>query len=154
MTTSEWSTARHRTAITRVALSVPVRQALADGVLTRDRIVLDYGAGRGLDVRRLAGMGFNATGWDPYFDHGTSRVEPSSVVMLLYVLNVIERASERATTLKAAWDLTKGTLVVSARLTWDARRITGEDLEDGVLTSRGTSSICIRRRNSGRSFKR
>ena len=83
-------------------------------------------------------MGFDATAWDPYFDHGTSRVEPSSVVMLLYVLNVIERASERATTLKAAWDLTRGTLVVSARLTWDARRVTGEDLEDGVLTSRGT----------------
>lgn len=134
----EWRSARQRTAISRAALSLPARQALADGVLARGRPILDYGAGRGLDVRRLTGMGFQALAWDPYFDHGTMRVEPSSVVMLLYVLNVIERASERATTLKAAWDLTKGTLVVSARLTWDARRVTGEDLEDGVLTSRGT----------------
>jgi DNA phosphorothioation-associated putative methyltransferase len=117
---------------------VPARQALSDGVLIRDRPVLDYGAGRGLDVRRLNSMGFGATAWDPYFDHGSDRVSPSPVVLLLYVLNVIERSGERVSTLRAAWDLTTSTLVVSARLTWDARRVSGEQYEDGVVTSRGT----------------
>lgn len=136
--THTWTSSRHRTAISRTGLSAPTRQALQDGVLALSRPVLDYGAGRGQDVQRLRLMGFTATAWDPYFDHGTDRVTPADTVLLSYVLNVIEDPSERDSTLRAAWDLTEGTLMVSARLVWDARRVSGEELADGVVTSRGT----------------
>lgn len=89
-------------------------------------------------MQRLRLMGFTATAWDPYFDHGTDRVTPADTVLLSYVLNVIEDPSERERTLRAAWNLTRGTLMVSARLVWDARRVFGEEVADGVVTSRGT----------------
>lgn len=133
-----WDSQRHRTAITRAALSVPARQAVTDGVLVLEQSVLDYGAGRGLDVKRLKTMGYAARSWDPYFDNATEALNPADVVLLLYVLNVIEDPVERRTTLRNAWSLAERVLVVSGRLTWDARRVSGEDLADGVLTSRGT----------------
>jgi DNA phosphorothioation-associated putative methyltransferase len=40
--------------------------------------------------------------------------------------------------LRAAWSLTRSLLVVSGRLTWDARGLTGRPLGDGLLTRTGT----------------
>lgn len=133
----EWGSSRHRTAISRAALSMPARQALLDGLLARDKQVLDYGAGRGLDVQRLQSIGFEARGWDPHFAPD-SEVFEADTVLLLYVLNVIEDPAERSTVLAHAWGLTRSSLVISARLKWDSRRVSGDDLSDGVLSARGT----------------
>jgi len=82
-------------------------------------------------------MGRNVQGWDPYFSPHTVATA-SSVVLLTYVLNVIDSPHERIETLESAWGLAEKVMVVSARLTWDARRVQGNDLDDGFLTSRGT----------------
>lgn len=58
--------------------------------------------------------------------------------MRRYVLNVIERATERAETLRVAWSLARQVLVVAARLEHEARDLRGLQYEDGILTYRGT----------------
>ena len=125
---------RHRTAITRNALSYPARQALVDQVV--EGTVLDYGSGRGGDSARLTEMGLDVTAWDPHFNPGTP--EPADTVLMTYVVNVIEDPSERERTVASAWALAAHCLVVAARLVWDRRRVRGEQLSDGVVTSRKT----------------
>lgn len=89
MTQQLWSSQRHQTAIGRVGLSLPARRAVGDLQLEPDTGVLDYGCGRGGDVRALQHLGLDAAGWDPvHFPDG--RREPAEVVLLTYVLNVIE----------------------------------------------------------------
>jgi DNA phosphorothioation-associated putative methyltransferase len=133
MTTIE----RHRTAIERAALSRPVSLALADGLLAPGMTVFDYGCGRGGDLQRLAELGFACAGWDPVY-RPESPLQPADAVNLGYVLNVIDRADERAQTLRAAWNLARSLLIVAARLDHEAREVRGLRYEDGVLTRRGT----------------
>ncbi|MFD6294187.1 DNA phosphorothioation-associated putative methyltransferase [Streptomyces sp. NPDC060235] len=132
-----WGSDRRRTAIGRVALSVPARQALADRQLIPERTILDYGCGRGGDVAALERLECQVAGWDPYYRSDT-RLEASDVVLLTYVLNVIEDPAERRRTLLQAWDLTSTLLVVSARLIWERTKLRGEEFGDGILTSRRT----------------
>ncbi|MFF9567601.1 DNA phosphorothioation-associated putative methyltransferase [Streptomyces sp. NPDC014685] len=132
-----WSSDRRLTAISRASLSVPARQALIDKQIATDRTILDYGCGRGGDVRALRQLKCNAAGWDPFYQADT-RLEPADVVLLTYVLNVIEDPHERRKTLKEAWELTNTVLVASARLTWERSKVKGEAFGDGLLTSRRT----------------
>jgi DNA phosphorothioation-associated putative methyltransferase len=99
--------------------------------------VLDYGCGRGGDVRALQQLDCQAVGWDPFYQADT-RLEPADVVLLTYVLNVIEDLEERRKTLKEAWDLAGTVLIASARLTWEKSKVRGETFGDGLLTSRRT----------------
>ena len=133
----EWGSARHRTAIGRGDLSMPVRQALGDQIFGSLSSILDYGCGRGQDVARLSQMGMDARGWDPFFAPETSLAE-SEVVFLNYVLNVIEDASERRDTLDKAWKLSSRVLVVSTRLKWELNSAKGTESGDGIVTSRNT----------------
>lgn len=57
---------RHRTALSRNHLSAPVQALLRHGFLNASRF-LDYGCGRGDDVRALLALGVPASGWDPHF---------------------------------------------------------------------------------------
>ncbi|MEU0214662.1 DNA phosphorothioation-associated putative methyltransferase [Streptomyces sp. NPDC006265] len=132
-----WKSDRRLTAIGRAALSVPARQALADGQLSSDRSVLDYGCGRGDDVRALSRLDCRVTGWDPYY-RCEAQPTASDVVLLTYVLNVIEDPAERRRTLRQAWDLARAVLIVSARLTWEKSKVRGQEFGDGLLTSRQT----------------
>lgn len=129
---------RHKTAMSRQELSRPMRLALADGIIDPDDTILDYGCGLGGDVRRLRGLGYSATGWDPVHAAAT-RMSASNVVNLGYVVNVIEDPVERAAALRAAWSLTEDVLVVSGRLTDERSQLrTAQDHADGVLTSLNT----------------
>src|SRR5689334_3601074 len=101
---------RHRTALTRTALSKPIRQALIDGVITPETTVFDYGCGRGSDVRRLCAEGNSATGWDPQHAADTPLTQ-AQIVNLGYVVNVIERAAERREALVRAWSLAERVLI-------------------------------------------
>jgi DNA phosphorothioation-associated putative methyltransferase len=99
--------------------------------------VLDYGCGRGGDVRALQHLGLDVTGWDPvHFPEGQRR--PADVVLLTYVLNVIEDPADRRRTLLRAWELASSVLVVSARLRWERNQIKGIEHGDGILTQRRT----------------
>ncbi|WP_424644612.1 DNA phosphorothioation-associated putative methyltransferase [Embleya sp. AB8] len=132
-----WGSDRRLTAIGRTALSVPARQALADRQITPDTSVLDYGCGRGGDLRTLRGMEIAADGWDPHY-RPDAPLAPADVVLLTYVLNIIEDPTERRETLRRAWDLASTVLIASARLTWDRSRVNGDEYTDGILTGRGT----------------
>lgn len=129
--------ARHKTAMTRTSLSRPLATALADNLIAPASSVFDYGCGRGDDVRNLRALGYQADGWDPTHQPDRERRE-ADIVNLGYVINVIERRDERSEALRLAWSLARDLLVVSARLTWDARDLAGRPLGDGLLTRTGT----------------
>jgi DNA phosphorothioation-associated putative methyltransferase len=129
--------ARHRTAMSRTALSRPLATAVTDQLLNSDMSVFDYGCGRGDDVRNLTTLGYSATGWDPNHRPQSERQE-ADVVNLGYVVNVIEDPDERTQVLKSAWALARQVLIVSARLVWDARDLSGRSLGDGLVTRTGT----------------
>ncbi|MFB4285065.1 DNA phosphorothioation-associated putative methyltransferase [Nonomuraea sp. MTCD27] len=128
---------RRLTAITRDALSVPARQAVLDKQILPGSSVLDYGCGRGGDVRALRRMGCEAVGWDPFYQPDV-RLQPTAIVLLTYVVNVIEDPAERRRTLAHAWELAGTVLIVSARLTWERSKVQGEEFSDGLLTRRKT----------------
>lgn len=129
--------ARHRTAMSRTALSRPLTIAVTDQLLTNGMSVFDYGCGHGDDVRNLLLLGYSAEGWDPNHHPGTER-RAADVVNLGYVVNVIEDPGERAQVLKSAWTLAHQLLIVSARLVWDARDLAGRPFADGLVTRTGT----------------
>lgn len=126
--------ARHRTAISRSRLSSPMRALAQWGFLDGSPTVLDYGCGRGDDVRTLRAAGVRATGWDPHFVPEAPR-EPAEVVNLGFVLNVIEDSEDRAEALRAAYRLAKRVLAVAVM---PAGKGAGTDYGDGVLTTRRT----------------
>ncbi|MCC2591826.1 DNA phosphorothioation-associated putative methyltransferase [Tessaracoccus sp. OS52] len=129
--------ARHKTALTRSALSRPIAVAITDGLVPNGATIFDYGCGRGDDLRHLRSLGYACEGWDPAHRPETER-KPAEIVNLGYVLNVIEKPEERAETLRSAWSLARELLVVSARMTWDARDLAGRPMGDGLLTRKGT----------------
>lgn len=129
--------ARHKTAMTRSALSRPIATAAADELLDQSKSIFDYGCGRGDDLRHLASLGYTIDGWDPTHRPRAVRRE-ADVVNLGYVVNVIERTDERVETLRSAWALARELLIVSSRLTWDARNLVGRPVGDGVMTKTGT----------------
>jgi len=135
---SSWVTHRHKTALHRKEISKPVRIALQDGLLSVHTSLMDYGCGRGEDVRQLRELGIQAHGWDPVFHpHGEIRV--SDIVNLGYVVNVIESARERDEVLKTAWSLAQNLLIVSARSNLeDPPEETARQYSDGVITRLGT----------------
>lgn len=134
---AEWGSARHRTAIGRGDLSLPVRQTLRDEIVNTHSSVLDYGCGRGQDTTRLRQMGISADGWDPFFAPHTPLTEHDAV-MLTYVLNVIEDVTERRETLSRAWQLARNVLIVSSRLKWELSSVGGADSGDGIVSRRNT----------------
>ncbi len=124
------------TALGRAGLSLPARLAVAEGIVA-DRTVLDYGCGRGGDMRRLQAAGVDARGWDPHY-RPVPPPEPADVVLCSYVLNVIADVEERAATVRRAFELARRTLVVAVRGTHEARHLVGDEHADGKLTRRGT----------------
>lgn len=128
---------RHRTAIRRNDLSKPIRTAIEDQLISERTTVLDYGCGRGDDVRNLGTLGVKVVGWDPEFQRN-SVISPSDIVNLGYVVNVIEDPEERAEVLKSAWNCTRQTLVVSARVNGDPESAGQKRFGDGCLTRLGT----------------
>lgn len=129
--------ARHKTALVRHELSRPIRLAINDTLINSKTQVLDYGCGRGDDVRYLSANGIHCTGWDPKYNPEVE-LAPADVVNLGYVINVIEDPSERAKTIQKAWTLTRQLLIVSARLTLEAKNTNYAVYEDGCLTRRAT----------------
>ena len=107
--------ARHKTAIRRHDLSLPVKCLLRDGLINTNTTVFDYGCGHGENVELLNGKAISCSGWDPAFCPDTPLVR-SDIVNLGYVINVIEDISERGRALQRAWSL--AVFAISASRSW------------------------------------
>lgn len=129
--------ARHKTAIARQRLSVPMQELVRAGLVIEGRTVFDYGCGRGDDIAALAGAGINAIGWDPHWRPHAERI-PSDVVNLGFVLNVIENPTERADTARKAFALAKICMGVGVMLVGKGNTAGLQRLGDGYLSTRGT----------------
>lgn len=115
----------------RAKLSKPIECALNQGILHKSQTHLDYGCGKGDDVRRLRVMGINSIGYDPYWFPGTP-LKPADVVTLNYVLNVIEDMTERSQTLIKAFELAISTLIVAVPY-WQNQR-NQRQFKDGFIS--------------------
>lgn len=131
---------RHKAALKRDRLSLPMAATVAAGILLPQHKHLDYGCGRGDDVCELQSMSFHSRGYDPYYFPNTVR-RPADVVTLLYVLSTIEIPSLRCEVLVSAYRLTRQTLVVSA-ITGRSANHAGTPYNDGVITKWSTFEKC------------
>lgn len=128
---------RHRTAIDRNKLSSPMQALARHNYLNGDYSILDYGCGKGDDVRELEAHGLDVTGWDPvhrpdeYYDN-------KDIVNLGFVLNVIEDRKERYETLLRAWEYTNKVLSVAVMVAGESVISQFSPYKDGVITSRNT----------------
>ncbi len=129
---------RHKTAISRAALSAPMYLLFTGGLIRPNNTVLDYGCGQGDDVRALKDNGYNALGWDPHFQPSLSSLKHSHITNLGFVLNVIEDPEERAEALRRSFSLTEACLAVSAMLYGKSDLSSARPYRDGYLTSRNT----------------
>jgi len=128
---------RHRTALSRVGLSMPVRTLLDTGVLRSSDSFFDYGCGLGDDVAGLEALGYRASGRDPYFASTEPKIT-ADVVNLGFVLNVIEDPAERVEVLVDAWKHTKRVLAVSTLVAGRENYSQADAFEDGLVTIRNT----------------
>ncbi len=128
---------RHRTALSRDALSSPMKSLAKHGFLDGDYSIFDYGCGRGDDLRELEAHGLLASGWDPNWRADGVKVD-ADLVNLGYVINVIEDLEERVDALIGAWKLTNKLLVVSAMIAGEEHIKKFKRYKDGVITARQT----------------
>ena len=128
---------RHKAALKRSELSRPVRIALEADVFKKGTSFFDYGCGYGEDVKSIEELGFDSSGWDPFY-RPNAEIKPADVVNLGYIINVIEDLAERRQTLIDAWELTQRVLIVSAQVLVDDRRRGLIAYGDGVVTNRNT----------------
>jgi DNA phosphorothioation-associated putative methyltransferase len=128
---------RYKTAIDRNQLSQPVNILARHNYLNGEYSFLDYGCGKGDDLRELEAHGIDATGWDPIHNPEGQLIN-SDIVNLGFVLNVIEDKEERTETLKRAWEYTEKLLIVSVMLASDSIISQFTPYKDGVVTSRNT----------------
>ncbi len=128
---------RHKAALKRSELSRPVRVALEADLFTVGTTFFDYGCGCGEDIKRISELGYESSGWDPYYrPHG--EIETADIVNLGYIINVIEDLVERREVLINAWELAQQVLIVSAQVLVDDRRRGLIAYGDGVVTNRNT----------------
>lgn len=128
--------ARHKTAITRYGLSAPMQALAKHGYLDGRFSLLDYGCGKGDDLRLLERNGIACAGWDPHY-RPAAPLRKADVVNLGFVLNVIESPEERVEALSSAFGLAEKLLsvaVIPSRKAYYG----GENFGDGIRTQRGT----------------
>jgi DNA phosphorothioation-associated putative methyltransferase len=128
---------RHKTAISRSVLSVPLFLIAKRGYLDGGYTVLDYGCGKGDDLKVLEAHGVDCFGWDPVHRPDTE-IEECDIVNLGFVINVIEDKQERIETLKKAYFYTKKMMIVAAMLGNEGVYERFKPYADGVITSINT----------------
>lgn len=127
---------RHRTALTRYALSKPMQLLAKHDFLEGKHTVFDYGCGKGSDVDILRQNNLTAHGWDPYFCPDNPKYS-ADIVNLGFVINVIEDKTERMEAILGAYQLCTQFLCAAVMLGEQSTE-RGRLFRDGVLTSRNT----------------
>ena len=128
---------RHKTAIERNSLSQPMNILARHNYLDGEMSILDFGCGKGDDLRELEAHGLDACGWDPVHRIDGDLID-SDIVNLGFVLNVIEDREERTKTLHRAWEHTEKLLIVSVMIAGDRHIEQFQPYKDGIITSRNT----------------
>jgi len=128
---------RHKTAIDRNQLSAPMKILSRHGYLDGEHSVLDFGCGKGDDLRELEAHGINVNGWDPVH-RPEGKLSKSDIVNLGFVLNVIEDIEERHVTLRRAYDLAQKLLIAAVMVAGESTIRQFAPFKDGVITSRNT----------------
>ncbi len=128
---------RHKTAINRNQLSQPMQVLARHHYLNGEYSVLDYGCGKGDDVRELEAHGINVTGWDPVHQPNVKYTR-HDLVNLGFVLNVIEDRQERTQTLLNAWKYADKAIVIAVMVAGEAVINQFKPYKDGIITSRNT----------------
>ena len=126
---------RYRTAISRNSLSTPSKLLFQAGLANEDSSFLDYGCGRGDDIKFFKELGVSAIGWDPHFQNDTANLVQADIVNLGFVLNVIEDPEERMKTLKRAYSLATKCLSVAVMLQSQNDLASALPFNDGCVTS-------------------
>ena len=129
--------ARHKTAIDRNRLSAPMQVAAKHGYLDGNFSILDYGCGKGDDIRELEAHDVDCVGWDPVYQPEND-LENCDIVNLGFVLNVIEDKAEREETLTRAFEYADKFLIASVMIAGDSVISQFKPYKDGVITSRNT----------------
>ena len=140
-----------KTAVHRREHSFPARTvALANdsfyggtSALNTPRRILDFGAGHGKDVAWFGALGYDAHGYDPFYEKFKSM--PAGLfdaVFCTYVLCTLPTIKERVAVLTQAWKKVRvgGKLVVSVRTDTEIRRRAKNwrKIGDGYKTPKGT----------------
>ena len=103
--------------------------------------ILDYGCGRGADVKFLQLKGFDAVGYDPYFEeynHPELLADDTyDVVLCFYVLNIV-LPEERHEILEDIKRILKPSGEAYIAVRDKSEKILGIPYEDGVITITGT----------------
>ncbi len=128
---------RHKTAIDRNQLSAPMKILAKHDYLDGTYSILDYGCGKGDDIRELEAHNIDCIGWDPVHQPEND-LENCDIVNLGFVINVIEDRIERVETLKRAYSYTDKILVVTVMIAGDSVISQFKPYKDGVITSRNT----------------
>lgn len=128
---------RHRTAIDRNQLSQPMQILARHNYFNGDYSVLDYGCGKGDDMRELEAHGIDISGWDPVH-RPDGDILNADIVNLGFVLNVIEDRQERDETLKRAYEYADKLLIVSVMIAGESVISQFTPFKDGIITSRNT----------------
>ena len=128
---------RHKTAIDRNQLSQPMQALARHDYLNGEYSILDYGCGKGDDVRELEAHGIDITGWDP-MHRPDEALSNKDIINLGFVLNVIEDRKERTDTLINAWQLANKILVVAVMVAGESVIRQFTPYKDGIITSRNT----------------
>lgn len=121
-----------QTAMQRIGPSAPLKYFLQHNLVTGS--ILDYGCGKGADVRHLLAQGYQAVGWDPNFP-STKPAGKYDTVLCTFVLNVL-LPEERQKVIAHVKNLTKGKAIFTVRSWLDG--IKGTPIHDGFLTRKGT----------------
>ncbi|MDD5391703.1 MAG: DNA phosphorothioation-associated putative methyltransferase [Thiothrix sp.] len=127
---------RHRTALTRYALSKPMQLLAKHDFLEGQHTIFDYGCGKGSDVDILRQNNLIANGWDPHFCPDNPK-HTADIVNLGFVINVIEDKTERMEAVLGAYQLCTQFLCAAVMLGEQSTE-RGRLFRDGVLTSRNT----------------
>lgn len=130
---THWKSRRWKSAIPRTTLSQPIKGAVAKGIIHQNCTLLDIGCGHRSDCNLLNQQGINAVGFDPYYYPQIELVQPTEVVSLCFVINVIECQHERREVLQWAWELAQRWLIMSVQLHNPSKNRIGE-----VYTKTGT----------------
>ncbi|CAA6825853.1 MAG: FIG01200972: hypothetical protein [uncultured Thiotrichaceae bacterium] len=128
---------RHKTAINRNQLSQPMQVLARHNYLNGEYGILDYGCGKGDDVRELEAHGIDVTGWDPVH-RPDEKYSNRDIVNLGFVLNVIEDRQERTETLTNAWKHADKALVIAVMVAGESVISQFKPYKDGIITSRNT----------------
>lgn len=128
---------RHRTAIERHKLSAPMQLLARHDYFNGEFSVLDYGCGKGDDLRELEMHGIDVSGWDPVY-RAEGHKTRADIVNLGYVINVIEDRTERDQALKDAYAYAQKLLCVSVMIGGEALATQFTPYKDGVITQRNT----------------